>query len=96
MGKIFGALDPCRKLSLLKTEETLRAVKPKLRRLESDEEDLKNKGVRNWTRKSQDRELWRQFWKRLRFTKNCNPGRVRRTKNVCNTLRNRYTSREYK
>jgi len=32
---------------------------PNLRRLETDEEDLKNKGVRNWRRKSQDRELWR-------------------------------------
>jgi len=59
MGVIFGELDPCRKLTLLKTEETRRVLKPKLRRLGSDEEGLKNRGLRNWRRKSQDRELWR-------------------------------------
>jgi hypothetical protein len=30
-----------------------------LRWLESIEEDLKKMGVRNWRRKSQDREQWR-------------------------------------
>jgi hypothetical protein len=57
MGEIFGELDPCRKLTLLKPEGTRRVIKPILRRLDSDEEDLKNKGMRKWRRKSQDREL---------------------------------------
>jgi len=59
IGEIFGELDPCRKLTTLKQEGTRRVVEPNLRLLESDEEDLNNKGVRNWRRKSQDRELWR-------------------------------------
>ena len=59
MGVIVGELDPCRKLTLLKTEETRLVLKPKLRRLGSDAEGLKNKGLRNWRRKSQARELWR-------------------------------------
>jgi hypothetical protein len=59
MGEIFGELEPCRKLTLLKPADTRRVVKPNLRRIESDEKDLNNKGVRNWKRKSQDRELWR-------------------------------------
>jgi len=42
-------LDPCRKLTLLKTEGT-RVGKPKLRWLESVEKDLKNMGMRNWRR----------------------------------------------
>ena len=42
-------LDPCRKLTLLKPAEVVYSV----------EEDLKNMGVRNWRRKSQDREHWR-------------------------------------
>jgi hypothetical protein len=40
-------LDPCRKLTVLKPEGTRRLGKPKLRWLESFEEDLKNMGVRN-------------------------------------------------
>jgi len=38
---------------------TRRVVKPNLRRLESDEKYLKNKGARNWRQKSQNRKLWR-------------------------------------
>ena len=49
-------LDPCRKLTLLKPEDAQRIGKPKLRWLESVEEDLKKMGLRNWRRKSQDRE----------------------------------------
>ena len=52
-------LDPCRKFTLLEPEGTRHAGKPKLRWLESVEEDLKQMGVRNWRRKSQDREKWR-------------------------------------
>jgi hypothetical protein len=47
-------LDPCRKLTFLKTEGTRRVGKPKLKWLESAEEQLKKMGVRNWRRKSQD------------------------------------------
>ena len=52
-------LDLCRKLTLLKPEGTGRVGKPKLRCPESVEEELKNVGVRNWRRKSRDREEWR-------------------------------------
>jgi hypothetical protein len=52
-------LDPCRKLTDLEKEGTRRVGKPKLRWLESVEEDLKNMDLRNWRRKSQDREQWR-------------------------------------
>jgi hypothetical protein len=52
-------LDPCRKLTLLKPESTRCVEKPKLRWLESVEEDLKNMGVRNWRRESRDRDGWR-------------------------------------
>jgi len=53
MGQLFRmqGLDPCRKLTVLKSEGTRRLGKPKLRWRESVEEDLKNKGVRNWRRR---------------------------------------------
>jgi len=95
MGEIFGELNPCEKVTLLKTEGTRSVVKPKLRRLESDEEDLKNKGVRNWRQQSQDRELWRTILEEAKVYQSCN-ARRRRTKTFCDTLRNRYISREYK
>ena len=43
-------LDPCRKLTVLKPEGTRLIGKPKLRWLESVEEDLKKMGVRKWRR----------------------------------------------
>ena len=49
-------LDPCRKLTLLKPEDTRHVGKPQLRWLESAEGDVKNVGVRNWRRKSRDRD----------------------------------------
>jgi len=49
-------LDPCRKLALLETEGTRSVGKPKLRWLESVEEELKKI---DWRRKSQGREEWR-------------------------------------
>jgi len=49
-------LDPCGKLTLIKPEGPRRLGKPKLRWLESAEEDLKKMGVRNWRRMSQDRD----------------------------------------
>ena len=52
-------LDRCRKYTLLKPEGTRRVGKPELRWLESVEEDLKTMGVRNWRRKSRDRDEWR-------------------------------------
>ena len=44
-------MEPCRKLTLLKREESRSVGKPKLRWPESVEEDLKKMGVRNWRRK---------------------------------------------
>jgi hypothetical protein len=35
-------------------------------------------GVRNWRSKKQGREQWRTFWKKLRFTKECNVRKRRR------------------
>jgi hypothetical protein len=52
-------LDLRRKLTVLKPEGMRRVGKSKLRWLESAEEDLKNMGVRNVRRKSQDRNQWR-------------------------------------
>jgi hypothetical protein len=48
----FGmrGLDPGRKLTVLKAEGAGHEGKPKLRWLESEEEDLKKMGVRNWRR----------------------------------------------
>jgi hypothetical protein len=49
-----------------------------LRWLESVEEDIKNVGVRNWRFTSKrTQNSGGQFWKRLRFSKNCNAGRSR-------------------
>jgi hypothetical protein len=48
-------LDPCRKLA----EDTRRVGKPRLGRIESVEQYLKNTGMRNWKQQSQDREEWR-------------------------------------
>ena len=51
---------PCTKPTVLCQAEGTRGVgKPKLRGLESVEEDLKNMGVRNWRRMSQDRQQWK-------------------------------------
>jgi hypothetical protein len=43
-------LDPCRKLTVLKPEGTRRVGKPKLRWLESTEEDINKMGMRSWRR----------------------------------------------
>jgi len=51
-------LDPCRKHNLLTPEGTQHVGKPNWRWLESDGEDLKNMGLRNWRCKSQGREQW--------------------------------------
>ena len=61
LGHLFRMqeLDLCRKFTLLKRERNRRVGEPKLRWLESVEEDVKNMGVRNWRRKSRDREEWR-------------------------------------
>jgi hypothetical protein len=50
---------PCRKLTVLKPEGIRCVGKPKLRWLESVEEELKNMGMRDWRCKSQDQEQWR-------------------------------------
>jgi hypothetical protein len=58
-------LDPRRKLTLLKPEGTRREGKPQLRWLESDAEDMKNMGVRKWSRKYKDIEQWRTILKEV-------------------------------
>ena len=58
-------LDLNTELTLLKPEGTQHKGKPKLRWLESAEEDLKM-GLRNWRRKAQDQKQWTVL-KRLRF-----------------------------
>ena len=52
LGHLLGGqvLDPCRKLIVLKPEGTRRLGKPKLRWLDSVEEDV-NMGERNWRSK---------------------------------------------
>ena len=68
--------DPCRKLTLLKPEDTRLVGKPKLRWFESGEEDLKNMGVRNWTLRTEN--SGGQF-ERLGSTNDCiDKGRIRR------------------
>jgi len=47
-----------------------------LRWLESVEEGIENVGMRNW-RFKMTKNSGGQFWKRLRFSKNCNAGRSR-------------------
>ena len=47
---IMQELDPCRNLTLFKPEVTRHVGKPKLKWLESAEEDIKNVDVRNWRR----------------------------------------------
>jgi hypothetical protein len=64
-------MDPCRKLTLLKTECTRLLGKPKLIWLEPVEEDLQQTGGRTadvgqWTEQSGG-----QFLRRLMFTKRC-------------------------
>jgi hypothetical protein len=46
-------LDPCRKLTLHKPEGTQHVGKPRMKWLESDEEDVTNMGVRKWRCKRQ-------------------------------------------
>ena len=47
-----------------------------MRWLESVEEGIENVGMRNW-RFKMTKNSGGQFWKRLRFSKNCNAGRSR-------------------
>jgi len=50
LGHLFRMqeLDPCRKLTVLKPEGTIRVGKRRLMWLGSVEEKVKNNGVRNW------------------------------------------------
>jgi hypothetical protein len=51
--------NPCRKLTLHKPEGTPWVGRTAVTWLDSVEEDLKITGVRNWRRKSQNRNQWR-------------------------------------
>jgi hypothetical protein len=51
--------NPCRKLTVHKSEGTRPVGRPAIRWLDSIEEDLKIMDVRNWRRKTQDRDQWR-------------------------------------
>jgi len=60
-------LDHCRKLTLLKPEGTGRVGEPKLRWVESVQEDIIKIGVRNWRRRFLDREQWRAILEEAKF-----------------------------
>jgi hypothetical protein len=61
LGQLFTIQEqnPCSKLMLHKPEGTRRVEKPGIRWLDSVEGYAKKMGVRNWRRKSQDRDQWR-------------------------------------
>jgi hypothetical protein len=69
-------LDTCRTLTVLNPEDTRLVGTHNMRWLGSVEESLKYMGVRDWKLNSDDREG--QFWKRLRFFKDCNARKRRR------------------
>jgi hypothetical protein len=48
--------NPCRKLTLHKSEDTRQIGRPASRWLDAIQEDLKIMGIRNWGRKSQEWE----------------------------------------
>jgi hypothetical protein len=64
LGQLFRMQEqnPCRKLTLCKPEGTRRVSRSAIRWLQSVE-DLKTMGVRNWRRKSHDRDQWRAIVK---------------------------------
>ena len=71
-------LYPCRRLTLIKQEGTRSVGKPTLRWLESVEEELRNICAWGAADLSGRREKGGgQFWKRLRYTENCNARRGR-------------------
>jgi hypothetical protein len=53
LGHLFRMqeLDPCRKRTVRKAKGSRRVGRPKLRWLESGEEDVKKMDMRNWRRK---------------------------------------------
>jgi hypothetical protein len=65
LGHLFRMqeLELCRNLTLYKPDGTRRVGKPRARWLESVETDLKKMDVKNWRRKTQDREQWRTILK---------------------------------
>jgi hypothetical protein len=50
--------NPCKKLTLHKTESTRRLEGPAFRWLDSVEEDLKKMVIRSWRRKLQNGDQW--------------------------------------
>jgi hypothetical protein len=73
LGHLFGMQEhnPCRKLTLHKPEGTRRVGRPAVRWLDSIEEDIKIMGVRNWRRKTQDRDRWRAIVEETKVHMNC-------------------------
>jgi hypothetical protein len=65
LGQLFRMqqLDPWRKLTLHQPESIRRVGKPRERWLESVETDLRKMAIKNWRRKTQDREQWRTILK---------------------------------
>jgi hypothetical protein len=55
--------NSCRKLTIHKPEGTRRVDRPAIRCLDSLEDDWKKMDIRNWRRKSQDRDQWRTIVK---------------------------------
>lgn len=69
LGHLFRMQEqnPCRKLNLHKPESTRQVRTSAVRWLESDEDDMKTMGVRNWRQKSQHHDQWTAIANRPRF-----------------------------
>jgi hypothetical protein len=59
--------SPCRKLTVHRPEGTGRVGRPAIGWLDSIEEDLKIMGIRNWKRRTQDRDQWRAIVEEAKF-----------------------------
>ena len=52
--------NPVNKVTLLRTEGSRRAGRPKLRWLDGVEEDLRTLGIRGWRRRALDGDRWKE------------------------------------
>jgi hypothetical protein len=80
-------LDRCRERTVLKPEGTGRVGKSELKCLELGEEDLKKMCLGTGKRSSSTENSGGQFWKRLRFTKDCITRRIRIRRNMVQTCK---------